>query len=155
MDQKRLDLLEKILFQLQDCEIISLRDYSTLERYIGKTNKRYLLQCILTITSERIPIEIVREIEELLRLERNEKENNRIKEREEKIEGKDIEREQKGIVDSTQLNPFVMIKETKITIWGGDITTLEIDAIVNAANSAMLGCFQINHPCIGENQHTI
>lgn len=33
-----------------------------------------------------------------------------------------------------------------IYIWQGDITTLECDAIVNAANSQMLGCF---HPCHG------
>ena len=34
-------------------------------------------------------------------------------------------------------------------LWKGDITRLSnIDAVVNAANSAMLGCFQRNHPCI-------
>ena len=33
-------------------------------------------------------------------------------------------------------------------LWQGDITTLECDAIVNAANSGMLGCFQPLHNCI-------
>lgn len=35
-----------------------------------------------------------------------------------------------------------------ISVWDGDITTLEIDAIVNAANSQMEGCFVPFHNCI-------
>jgi O-acetyl-ADP-ribose deacetylase (regulator of RNase III) len=36
----------------------------------------------------------------------------------------------------------------------GDITTLKVDAIVNAANSGMLGCFVPNHACIDNAIHT-
>lgn len=36
----------------------------------------------------------------------------------------------------------------KICLWQGDITKLKIDAIVNAANSQGLGCFQPLHNCI-------
>ena len=35
-----------------------------------------------------------------------------------------------------------------VYLWQGDITTLACDAIVNAANSQMLGCFQPLHNCI-------
>ena len=41
-----------------------------------------------------------------------------------------------------------------ICLWQGDITTLKCDAIVNAANSAMLGCFCPNHSCIDNAIHT-
>jgi O-acetyl-ADP-ribose deacetylase (regulator of RNase III) len=36
----------------------------------------------------------------------------------------------------------------QIALWKGDITRLQADGIVNAANSAMLGCFAPNHGCI-------
>ena len=39
-------------------------------------------------------------------------------------------------------------------LWQGDITTLACDAIVNAANSQMLGCFYPNHGCIDNAIHT-
>ena len=41
-----------------------------------------------------------------------------------------------------------------IYLWKGDITTLECDAIVNAANRQMLGCFCPNHGCIDNAIHT-
>ena len=41
-----------------------------------------------------------------------------------------------------------------IAVWQGDITTLECDAIVNAANSQMLGCFVPCHRCIDNCIHT-
>ena len=41
-----------------------------------------------------------------------------------------------------------------IYLWKGDITTLEVDAIVNAANSQMLGCFCPCHACIDNCIHT-
>lgn len=46
------------------------------------------------------------------------------------------------------------IKGDNIFVWQGDITTLKIDAIVNAANSRFLGCMQANHDCIDNIIHT-
>ena len=41
-----------------------------------------------------------------------------------------------------------------ICLWQGDITTLAADSVVNAANSAMLGCFVPCHRCIDNAIHT-
>ena len=56
----------------------------------------------------------------------------------------------KGITRLSDLTPV----EDGIYLWQGDITTLEVDAIVNAANSQMLGCFQPLHNCIDNCIHT-
>jgi O-acetyl-ADP-ribose deacetylase (regulator of RNase III) len=40
-----------------------------------------------------------------------------------------------------------------IALWRGDITTLRADAIVNAANAQMLGCFEPMHACIDNAIH--
>ena len=56
----------------------------------------------------------------------------------------------KGIVDIAQLEPI----GEGIYLWQGDITTLRCDAIVNAANSQMLGCFVPCHGCIDNTIHT-
>lgn len=57
---------------------------------------------------------------------------------------------EKGITDADTL----LFAENKISLWQGDITTLKCGAIVNAANSAMLGCFVPCHKCIDNAIHT-
>lgn len=44
--------------------------------------------------------------------------------------------------------------EKNIYLWQGDITTLEVDGIVNAANKALLGCFIPHHRCIDNAIHS-
>ena len=56
----------------------------------------------------------------------------------------------KGIV---QLSDVPIIQEV-LSVWQGDITRLKVDAIVNAANSQMLGCFVPMHTCIDNCIHT-
>lgn len=41
----------------------------------------------------------------------------------------------------------------RLALWQGDITKLRVDAIVNAANDALLGCFQPFHRCIDNAIH--
>ena len=48
----------------------------------------------------------------------------------------------------------IPLKEGVISVWQGDITRLAVDAIVNAANSQMLGCFVPMHTCIDNCIHT-
>ena len=56
----------------------------------------------------------------------------------------------KGIVDIADLQPI----QPDLYLWQGDITRLRCGAIVNAANSQMLGCFCPNHGCIDNAIHT-
>lgn len=44
--------------------------------------------------------------------------------------------------------------DSRIFLWQGDMTTLKVDAIVNAANSALLGCFRPLHNCIDNIIHS-
>ena len=60
------------------------------------------------------------------------------------------ETRRKGITDLNDLAPV----QDGIYLWQGDITTLRCDAIVNAANSGMTGCYVPNHKCIDNCIHT-
>jgi O-acetyl-ADP-ribose deacetylase (regulator of RNase III) len=44
--------------------------------------------------------------------------------------------------------------DNRLRLWQGDITRLQVDGIVNAANSALLGCFRPNHRCIDNAIHS-
>lgn len=57
---------------------------------------------------------------------------------------------EKGITDIADLSPI----QPGLYLWQGDITTLRCDAIVNAANSGMTGCYVPNHRCIDNAIHT-
>ena len=91
--------------------------------------KRALLRGLINIR-EAIPIK-----EEILKLE-------------DKL--LQIELKEKGIVDGLSL-PEV---EENISLYLGDLTTLKVDAIVNAGNSYGLGCFNPTHRCLDNNVHT-
>lgn len=60
------------------------------------------------------------------------------------------ETRRKGITDINNLKPLT----DGLYLWQGDITTLKCDAIVNAANSGMTGCYVPCHGCIDNVIHT-
>lgn len=60
------------------------------------------------------------------------------------------ETRRKGITTLADLTPI----KPGLYLWQGDITTIACDAIVNAANSGMTGCYQPCHNCIDNCIHT-
>ncbi len=58
-------------------------------------------------------------------------------------------RNERGVVDVKNL-----VYTDGVALFKGDVTTLNADVIVNAANSAMLGCFRPLHNCIDNAIHT-
>jgi len=60
------------------------------------------------------------------------------------------ETRRKGVAALTELTPI----KPGLYLWQGDITTIACDAIVNAANSGMTGCYQPCHNCIDNCIHT-
>ena len=56
----------------------------------------------------------------------------------------------KGVTDLADLSPV----QEGIYLWQGDITTLRCDAIVNAANAGLTGCYAPCHGCIDNCIHT-
>lgn len=104
-------------------------EYSSTEIPVNEHEQKYLLRSLFNI---RMPKSASREFLEIQDAYLQE------------------EIKQKGITDFNDLTPA----ENGIYIWQGDITTLRCDAIVNAANSQMLGCFCPNHGCIDNAIHT-
>lgn len=56
--------------------------------------------------------------------------------------------------EAVVLEDLTPVEGDNIYLWKGDITTLAVDSIVNAANSELLGCFIPNHNCIDNIIHT-
>lgn len=115
----------------------------------------YLIKKLLQEKEEYSNISIPSDKEsqfELLRALMNIRWPNEIDEEFLKIQDEFLKEEinKKGIVSIEDLSAV----DTDIYLWQGDITRLKCDAIVNAANSQMRGCFAPNHGCIDNAIHT-
>lgn len=105
--------------------------------YAGKRN---LLKGILTIREPKpVDVETLNKLDSLLQME---------------LKGK-------GVIEVEHFEPISAIspncsfnQSLKFTLWQGDITRLGADAIVNAANKYLLGCFQPYHACIDNAIHS-
>src|SRR6478609_7900944 len=72
-----------------------------------------------------------------------------------------LELREREIIDASSLSTIKDLNSesaypfaAKVSVWRGDITDLRIDAIVNAANAPMLGCFTPFHRCIDNAIHS-
>ena len=61
------------------------------------------------------------------------------------------ERQERGVIEGASLPAAA---NPRFALWQGDITRLRADAIVNAANSSLLGCFHPCHGCIDNAIHS-
>lgn len=114
--------------------------YEALSMPVDLPGKRRLLRSLMNVRFPGpVSLEILKVQDELLR----------------------EELEEKGIVDVMELPviqdeyPCTEIKNSRrIILWQGDITRLKADAIVNAANPQMMGCFVPCHGCIDNAIHS-
>lgn len=112
---------------------------------------RELLQENTEYRKMRIPAK-AEEQKQLLRGLMNIRPPKRIGEAFLKIQDEYLQEEtrRKGITELDSLTPV----QDGLYLWQGDITTLRCDAIVNAANSQMTGCYIPNHRCIDNCIHS-
>ncbi len=127
MDQK--ELQEQRLTALVDAFKSESGEYSRLETPRDTAGKQRLLRSLMNVRlPQPLPEDVLRAQDDYLR-------------------GRAAEKGVVTLADIPECRPGV-------SVWQGDITRLACDAIVNAANSQMLGCFVPMHTCIDNCIHT-
>lgn len=119
----------EVLGELVEAFKVDSRDYAHLETPDDEEGKRELLQALMNI---RMPAPLDARTQKL----QDAYLQARVRER--------------GIVHVDELSEV----RDGLYLWQGDITRLDADAVVNAANSQMLGCFAPLHACIDNAIHT-
>ncbi|MFC0265342.1 protein-ADP-ribose hydrolase [Alloscardovia macacae] len=118
-----------VLDELVEAFKVDSRDYAHLETPDDEEGKRELLQALMNIRRPAPLDERTQKLQDIYL-------QARVREH--------------GIVHVDDLSEV----RDELYLWQGDITRLDADAIVNAANSHMLGCFAPLHACIDNAIHT-
>ncbi len=123
-EKERLDKLLRALLRERP-------EYARISIPASVEEKRSLLRSLMNV---RMPAPLTADVEQLQDEELRE------------------QKREKGVVTLEEISASPLYP--KLRLWQGDITRLEVDAIVNAANSQMLGCFIPLHRCIDNAIHS-
>ena len=122
-----------LIKQLIDILLTEMPEYRAQAAQVAaeQTAQRSLLRALMNVREPRpLSAEFLRLQDELLK----------------------AERDQRGTVDAMMIP--AASADPRLALWQGDITRLVVDAIVNAANSRLLGCFIPCHRCIDNAIHS-